>query len=365
MMQLDNLNESITEFLRQPPFSLKYEEKNLEFLDIVNNLTIFHRTHCASYERIVGGLFGDELHVSSLEKVPYIPVRLFKSLQLQSVNNQEIMKTMTSSGTSGQAVSQIYLDKPTSAAQTRALTQIMGSLLGKSRHPMLIIDSSSVIKNRDMFSARGAGIRGFSMFGKDVEYMFDENMDLRIVEIEEFLSKHRDEKIFLFGFTFMIWEHLCEVLRLKKKSLQIPNGLLLHGGGWKKLAALNIQNEDFKNSVFETTQIKNVVNYYGMVEQTGSIFVECEAGFLHSSNYSEIIVRDPTTLQCAPDGVEGVIQLISVLPMSYPGHSILTEDVGVVVGADDCSCARPGRYFRINGRIKDAEVRGCSDTYSV
>lgn len=364
-MQLTEINESITQFLRQPPFSLSLAEKNHEFLNIINNLTSFHRIHCSPYERIIEGLFGADVHPIALDEVPFIPVRLFKSLQLRSVDSQEIQKTMTSSGTSGQAVSQIYLDKSTSSAQTRALTQIMSSILGKNRHPMLVIDSSSVIKNRDMFSARGAGIRGFSMFGKDIEFMFAENMELRVEAVEKFLSKHQDETIFLFGFTFMIWEHLCEVLRSQNKSFEIPNGVLLHGGGWKKLAALNIQNDDFKDAILKTTEIKRVVNYYGMVEQTGSIFVECEHGLLHSSNYSEIIVRDPTTLKPVRDGEEGVIQLLSVLPMSYPGHSILTEDIGVVFGSDDCVCRRPGRYFKVNGRIKDAEVRGCSDTYSV
>jgi phenylacetate-coenzyme A ligase PaaK-like adenylate-forming protein len=128
---------------------------------------------------------------------------------------------------------------------------------------------------------------------------------------------------------------------------------------------LNINNEEFRSEIFEITGITNVVNYYGMVEQTGSIFIECESGFLHSSNYSEIIVRDKRNLLPIENGIEGVIQLISVLPMSYPGHSILTEDIGIVVGDDDCKCNRPGRYFKVLGRIKDAEVRGCSDTYAV
>ena len=29
-------------------------------------------------------------------------------------------------------------------------------------------------------------------------------------------------------------------------------------------------------------------------------------------------------------------QLISLIPHSYPGHSILTEDTGPIVGEDDC-----------------------------
>jgi hypothetical protein len=42
----------------------------------------------------------------------------------------------------------------------------------------------------------------------------------------------------------------------------------------------------------------------------------------------------------------------------------LTEDLGVILGEDDCPCGRMGRYFRVQGRIPAAEVRGCSDTYA-
>ena len=61
---------------------------------------------------------------------------------------------------------------------------------------------------------------------------------------------------------------------------------------------------------------------------------------------------------------KGIIQLLSVLPYSYPGHSLLTEDEGILLGEDDCSCGRLGKYFKIVGRLKNAEIRGCSDTYA-
>ena len=49
--------------------------------------------------------------------------------------------------------------------------------------------------------------------------------------------------------------------------------------------------------------------------------------------------------------------------MSYPGHSLLTEDEGVLLGEDDCKCGRLGKYFLVLGRVKNAEIRGCSDAY--
>ena len=100
-----------------------------------------------------------------------------------------------------------------------------------------------------------------------------------------------------------------------------------------------------------------------MAEQLGSVFVECEHGHMHCSNYSDILIRKPQEFSVCQRGERGLIQLLSVLPYSYPGHSILTEDEGIILGEDDCPCGRKGKYFKILGRIKNAELRGCSDTY--
>ena len=104
-------------------------------------------------------------------------------------------------------------------------------------------------------------------------------------------------------------------------------------------------------------------NYYGMVEQTGSIFMECEAGHLHSSIYSDIIIRN-TDFSIAEVRQPGLVQLVSLLPTSYPVHVLITEDICEWLGEDDCACGRKGRYFAIHGRAQNAESRGCSDTLS-
>ena len=88
---------------------------------------------------------------------------------------------------------------------------------------------------------------------------------------------------------------------------------------------------------------------------------ECSNGYMHTSAYSDVIIRNPIDFSEVPDGNEGLIQLLSIIPMSYPGHSILSEDVGVIVNRDFCSCGRRGKHFLVHGRIKDAELRGCSD----
>src|SRR5208283_1723087 len=82
-------------------------------------------------------------------------------------------------------------------------------------------------------------------------------------------------------------------------------------------------------------------------------------------NFAEVAIRDFMTLQQVQPGQQGLIQVLSVLPTSYPGQALLTEDVGVLLGYDNCPCGRPGLCFRFLGRVAHAEVRGCGDTFAV
>lgn len=128
--------------------------------------------------------------------------------------------------------------------------------------------------------------------------------------------------------------------------------------------SLNISNDDFREALNEQCGIGHFVDHYGMVEQTGCIYAQCECGHLHASIYSDVIPRRANDFSVCDIGEKGIIQVVSVLPHSYPGHSLLTEDEGIILGEDDCPCGRKGKYFKLTGRIKQAELRGCSDTYA-
>ena len=347
-----------------PVFNLIKLDKNNFMLNNMNSLTQLHLKNCEKYNTLMHKLERIKDQYQSLSDVPFIPVRLFKHAELLSVQKSDIIKTMTSSGTSGQNVSKIFLDKETSLLQVRVLSKIMTDFIGKKRLPMLIMDTKSIISNRSKFSARTAGVLGFSMFGRDVEFALDDDMTFNFQRVKDFLDKYKTENILIFGFTFIIWKHFVLELDRLGKKVDLSKAILLHGGGWKQLENQSVDNIEFKKRIFKVSEISKIHNYYGMVEQTGSIFVECEHGFFHSPSFSDLIIRNHKTHSPEENGVEGLIQLLSVIPKSYPGHSILTEDLGTIHGEDDCICGRMGKYFKVHGRIKSAEIRGCSDTYS-
>lgn len=356
-----------SEMLDIGPYSLNREKKREILGKRLIELSKYHYENCTAYKKMVDAAGVDLEKVDSYEELPFLPVRLFKELDLLSVPKEDIFKTMTSSGTTGQRVSKIYVDRNTASNQQKTLVKIVSSFTGAQRMPMIIIDSPSVIKNRAMFSARGAGILGFSIFGKDKIYALDDEMKPDLKGIEEFLEKHKGENILLFGFTFMIWQHFYkELLKLKAegKSIDLSKGILIHGGGWKKLVSEAVSPEEFHKRLKDVCGLDSIHDYYGMVEQTGCIYMQCECGHLHASVFSDVIIRRPEDFSVADKGERGIIQVLSAIPESYPGQSLLTEDEGILLGEDDCPCGRKGKYFTILGRLKNAEIRGCSDTYA-
>lgn len=355
------------EILQIPPYSLDKDQKEKLLTNRMRELTAFHRENCQEYRRMMESIGFNENEAASYYDYPFLPVRLFKELSLKSVSDSDVFKTMTSSGTTGQAVSRIYLDKETAGNQQKTLVKIVSDFTGPGRMPMLIIDCPSVVKNRLMFSARGAGILGFSIFGSDKAYALDDDMNLDIEAVQAFLKKHRGKRILMFGFTFMIWQHFYkELVRLKEEGIQfeLSEGILIHGGGWKKLVSEAVSPEEFHQRLKAVCGLDSIHDYYGMVEQTGCIYMQCEHGHLHASIFSDVIIRRPYDFSVCEVGEKGIIQVLSMLPESYPGHSLLTEDEGVLLGEDDCPCGRKGKYFKVIGRLKNAEIRGCSDTYA-
>jgi phenylacetate-coenzyme A ligase PaaK-like adenylate-forming protein len=294
-----------------------------------------------------------------LNKFPFLPSSLFKEIDLKSIPDNKIHKILMSSGTSGSAPSRIYLDRINAQNQTIALSKIMSGVLGNHRLPMLIIDQNpNVTKNT--FSARVAAINGFSIFGTNHHYIFDSKGRINQNKLKLFLRKYSNKNFFIFGFTSLV--HKCFFELIKNNKYNFSGGILLHGGGWKKMEAKKISNKSFKKYLINKFNFKEVINYYGMIEQTGSIFLECKhcMNFI-ASYYSDILIRDKN-FNIVEDGKKGLIQLFSLLPTSYPGHSILTEDIGEIVKNNNCECSTVGKSFRVHGRSISSDLRGCSDT---
>lgn len=337
-----------------PPSSWSEHERRI--LADLNELTEFHASRGELYANFIDSVFQSR-SASCLEEVPYLPVRAFKNSNLKSVDASEVRYTMSSSGTSGLRKSKISIDAETSKLQSRALANNFSSMFGKARRPLLAISSLS---DSEGFTAQRAAINGFSGLSSGTSFALRPDGSLNTETLESFLTKHSKDQFLVLGFTFQFWQFL-QAIRSADINLDFSKALILHGGGWKKLEHIRVSDLMLKQTAAEVLGCTEVRNYYGMVEQTGSIYFECSFGNLHAPNEGGAIIRNPVTLEPQPLGAEGLVQVFSTIQRSYPGHSLLTEDLGILGEANGCECGKASSTLKILGRVSNAEIRGCSD----
>ena len=342
-------------------FSYSQKTKETFFNKKIIELIKFHYYNCKNYKKILKKL-NYKIQNKNILSIPFLPVSLFKKFDLYSVKLEKISKILKSSGTSSSVPSKVYLDSLNAQNQTWVLSKIIESLLGKKRLPMLIIDQDPKGVSRYSYSARIAAINGFSLFGKNITYLLDKEGKVNIAELKSFLNRYSNEKFFIFGFTNFIFENLVEKqLDIENKKI-LANGIIIHGGGWKKLEKKSVSNKTFKNKIKSIYNIEKIYNYYGLIEQTGSIFIECpKCSCFKCSIYSDILIRDTNLEIIKKDKKKGFLQVLSLLPTSYPGNSLLTEDIAELRNDVKCDCDNGSQKFIIHGRSKNSEIRGCAN----
>lgn len=308
--------------------------------------------------------------LKNLKDVPFIPVNMFKEFDLITCDSREVFRVLNSSATTSGIPSKIYLDKATSRRQSQALTATLRNFLGSKRRPLLFIDTMEVNSKGGKLTARGAAVRGMCSFGNDICYVMEKNvdgtLDINMEKLIEFQNKYKDEEILVYGFTYIIWSRFVKKLLDQGIRLNLPNMKLLHSGGWKKLTSEKVSKEEFSRAAAELfgTSLENIIDFYGMVEQVGVVFIDCPCGNKHVPDFAEVIIRDINTLDEVSVNETGIIEVMSILGSSYPSQAVLTEDMGEFMGIDDCGCGRKGKYFRFKARVEKSETRGCGDTFA-
>lgn len=347
-------NNYLKDFLKSDPFDHSAKTK-INFKNVLKKITKHHQNNSKKYKKYLNFLKRKNRDLNVIDL--FLTTDAFKNDMISSISEKNILKKVQSSGTSSQLKSKIILDKQNSFNQRIVLGKIISTILGNSRLPMIILESKKLFFRKDKdINAKIAAINGFSNFGKDHFFLLDNDKEIDIKGLKKFVSKYKYKKIFIFGFTFDVYNFLVKTLEKKLIKDYLKNSILLHGGGWKKLEDQKISNSLFKKKIFEKLKIKKIYNYYGMIEQAGSIFLECsKCNNLRNSIFSDIFVRNKN-LKLEEKNKKGIIQILSLLPLSYPGHNLLTSDEGMII---DCSCN--AKCFKILGRVKDSEIRGCSN----
>ena len=364
------MTEIIDELLKMEPFSLKYLEKKPHFMKCVTESIQFHYANCLDYQNYCKKKNFDPNKIKDISDVPFLPIDIFKKITLLSVPKSEITKIVKSSSTTGNLPSIIHLDKKTVNRQIISLNSIIIDFIGREKLQFIIIDNKKTLEtNNDDLSSRNSAIRGMLLFAKKFNCILDENLKMDSEILSE-LGNIKNSKSCIFGFTWLIHQILSQNEnneKIKEFFSKIPQSFILHIGGWKKLSNLSISKQEFneKCSNFFNTNSDKIIDVYGMTEQLGIVYPDCKYGNKHVPMFSEILIRNIDSLEIQPDGKSGFIQVISPIPNSYPGTSLITDDIGEILGRDNCLCGRKGTYFIFKKRSEIADPKGCGDTIDI
>lgn len=339
------------------PFGARDDERLRSELE---RLTQAHLAGCPEF----AAMWPDWTPDGTLAGLPYVHTQVFKHLRLRTTGEGiEHGRDITSSATSGGAPSSIALDAASSALQARSTTAILEAFVGDAPRPLVVLDAPKSLRSRAL-TARVAAALALRPLSTDLHVVLADADDPGSVRWDAVARAiEGQDELLVYGFTWMLWlawgaAALPPELAAALRGVRVD---FVHSGGWKKLEALAVSREQLEGALLRTCAPgSRVLDYYGVAEQVGVIFPLCEHGVRHAPAWAEVLVRDPWTL--APLGPEedGMLQLLNVLALGAPYHSVLTEDVGRL-HAGLCPCGREGRTFTLGGRVPQAEVRGCAN----
>ena len=368
MNKLADLEKSISPLLDVRPYSVPPLERRAALLRLFKRELDYACAHSSKFKNYVRHWPVSIQAANSIDNLPYLPVAMLKGdSPLSLARTGDITRILTSSATTGQQPSRVFLDAATSRRLTRGVSVIVRDFIGPARRPYLVVDTPENLRRRPEMGARGAAIQAFTPFASKIVCCLRSDsegatsLDLEILRAHA--DKWRESEVLVFGFTHVIWTHFVLPLWRKGITLALPNVHVLHSGGWKRLEQQAVSKDVFASGVSSVFGCKTerVVDFYGMVENVGVVYPDCDQGHKHVPAFAEVIIRDPLTLAPVSPGHMGLLQVCSVLPTSFPGFLLLTEDMAKLIGVDGCPCGRRGTYFRYLHRVPKSEVRGCGN----
>jgi len=358
----------LNQLLAYGPFELEGARRGTLFLEAMKEVSTLHIDHCPGYAKLCRSRGFEMERIGTSSDIPYVPASLFKNELLLSIPEDKVFREITSSATTSGHSSRMGLDKATSRRQSKCFNRIVVDRIGSERFKFIVLDIPETLTRSLVVQARASTIRSLLFCANEAVPCLDQSdlgLTLDEAKLDELLdvAAESNERIAIFGFTFILYKYVVEMLMKRNRSFNLPNATIIHIGGWKKLEAEKVTPQKLISDCCDTFGVEesDIIDIYGFTEQGGLVYPTCEYGHRHVPCYADVIARDPVTLEALPPNKEGLLQFLTPIQTSYPGHSVLTEDMGCIEHIVDCPCGRNAKAFRMTGRAPDAEIRGCGD----
>jgi len=288
------------------------------------------------YKAYVDALLPDITAIDSINKIPFLPVRFFKSLKV-ATTDFEPQTIFESSGTTGSVNSRHFVKD-------------------------LLLYEESFMKGFELFYG---SIKDYCIVGLLPSYLERGNSSL-VYMVNKLIERSEHPQS---GFYLDEYEKLASIIsdleKQQQKTLligvtfalldfgeQFPMSLqyttILETGGMKGRRKEMIR-EELHGTLESAFKVPSIHSEYGMTELLSQAYSKGD-GIFNTPPWMKILVRDeedPLLVKKTGPGIVNIIDLANIYSCSF----IATDDAGKIY--DDNS-------FEVLGRVDGSDLRGCS-----
>lgn len=287
------------------------------------------------YQKYVNHLGIRPQDVNHVNRIPFLPIKFFKSHIIQTGSFQK-QHVFFSSGTMG-ATSKHYIDDLD--YYRKVSTKIFSSFYGELEKSVVIGLLPSYLE-RDNSSLVYMVNHFIEKTGNPHSGFYLNNLDELVDKIRTISTE--GSPIYLFGVTFALLQ-LAENYKIDVNSLHI-----FETGGMKGRGE-ELTREELHLKLRSAFNTKNIYSEYGMTELLSQAYMKSD-GFFYTPPWMKVLIREIHDPFCdAEKGKTGVIKVIDMANV----HScafIETEDLGINIGDG----------FKVLGRLDNSDMRGCN-----
>ena len=308
----------------------EFEKRALEIFQIQSK-------KCAPYRDFINLIGVDPSTINHIEKIPFLPVSLFKSHSV-ICEGLEPEIVFTSSATTGMVPSShpvadlsIYKE-----SFSRAFRHFWGE---PSEYAILALlpsylerEGSSLVYMADTLIKESCNKdSGF--------YLYDfGTLHEKLISLKE-----KGVKTLLLGVSFALLEFINEF------KVNFPELIVMETGGMKGRGK-EISREELHLALKKGFGVAEIASEYGMAELLSQAYSYGE-GVFKTPPWMEILIRDLSNpFRILNGNVSGGINIIDLANLNSCSF-IETQDMGI---------KEAGNTFRISGRIQNSELRGCN-----
>ena len=331
--QLNSSFEHIRSTLRERILQVREDEFNALALDVFRFQAVNNPLY-AKYLELLGKPLS---YVETVEQIPFLPLELFKSYDIQT-GQWAPERMFRSSGTTGQTTSRHLLRDPDwyRAGARRAFARQYGPV---ENFCFLALLPSYLERNNSSLVFMAEDFISLSPYPQSGFYLYN------VADLVKVISDCLQNKIptVLLGVSFALLD-LAEAFPMPLEPV-----IVMETGGMKGRRE-ELTREQLHEVLRDAFRLQHIHSEYGMTELLSQAYSP-ENGRFYAAPTMRVLAReaaDPFAVR--PRGQNGALNIIDLANVDTLSF-IATDDLGRV--AEDGS-------FEVTGRLDSSEIRGCN-----